>query len=59
MSIFKVAKYATGALMAAGLLSGTVQAADKKDIVLGGSIPLTGVFAFAGVGLHAGLTDAV
>jgi len=59
MSIFKVAKYATGALMAAGLLSGTVQAADKKDIVLGGSIPLTGVFAFAGVGLHAGITDSV
>ena len=59
MSIFKVVKYAIGALMAIGLLSGAVQAADKKDIVLGGSIPLTGVFAFAGVGVHAGITDSV
>ena len=29
------------------------------DIVLGGSIPLTGVFAFAGVGIHAGIQDYV
>ncbi|WP_321342123.1 ABC transporter substrate-binding protein [Breoghania sp.] len=31
------------------------QAAD--DIVIGGSIPLTGVFAFAGVGIEAGFQD--
>lgn len=59
MSIKNLAKRATGALLAAGLLSGVAQAGDKKDIVLGGSIPLTGVFAFAGVGLHAGIQDSV
>ncbi|NVJ92230.1 MAG: ABC transporter substrate-binding protein [Methylocystaceae bacterium] len=58
MSIFKIAKQVTGALLAAGLLSGAAHAEDKKDIVLGGSIPMTGVFAFAGVGIHAGITDA-
>jgi branched-chain amino acid transport system substrate-binding protein len=31
--------------------------AQSADIVLGGSIPLTGVFAFAGVGIHAGIQD--
>ena len=28
-----------------------------EDIVLGGSIPMTGVFAFAGVGINAGISD--
>ncbi len=58
MSFIKTAKRATAALLAAGVLCGTANAAEKKDIVLGGSIPLTGVFAFAGVGLHAGIQDA-
>ena len=31
--------------------------AQQEDIVLGGSIPLTGVFAFAGVGIDAGIRD--
>ncbi|MFJ1298418.1 ABC transporter substrate-binding protein [Pseudomonadota bacterium AL_CKDN230030165-1A_HGKHYDSX7] len=35
----------------------TAQAAD--DIVIGGSIPLSGVFAFAGQGIHAGIGDYV
>lgn len=35
----------------------SAQAAD--DIVIGGSIPLSGVFAFAGQGIHAGLGDYV
>lgn len=30
-----------------------------EEIVLGGSIPLTGVFAFAGEGIHAGISDYV
>lgn len=34
-------------------------AADKPDIVIGGSIPMSGVFAFAGVGIHAGMGDYV
>lgn len=29
------------------------------DIVIGGSIPLSGVFAFAGIGIHAGIQDYV
>jgi len=44
----------------AGLALGAVEAraqASNEDIVLGGSIPLTGVFAFAGVGIHAGIQD--
>ncbi|HJV72820.1 MAG TPA: ABC transporter substrate-binding protein [Noviherbaspirillum sp.] len=28
-----------------------------EDIVIGGSIPMTGVFAFAGIGIHAGIGD--
>nr|WP_240531385.1 ABC transporter substrate-binding protein [Variovorax boronicumulans] len=31
----------------------------NEDIVIGGSIPMTGVFAFAGVGINAGIADYV
>lgn len=49
------------ALVAAGLAVGSLapQARAADDIVLGGSIPLTGVFAFAGEGIHAGIQDWV
>ncbi|WP_216084789.1 ABC transporter substrate-binding protein, partial [Shigella sonnei] len=30
-----------------------------EDLVIGGSIPLSGVFAFAGQGIHAGIGDYV
>ncbi|HLT99322.1 MAG TPA: ABC transporter substrate-binding protein [Burkholderiaceae bacterium] len=33
--------------------------AQGEDIVIGGSIPMSGVFAFAGVGIHAGIGDYV
>ena len=33
--------------------------AQGEDIVIGGSIPMTGVFAFAGVGINAGIADYV
>lgn len=33
--------------------------AQEKEIVIGGSIPMSGVFAFAGVGIHAGIQDYV
>lgn len=51
-----------GLAVAAGLAGATAtpmvaKAAD--EIVLGGSIPLTGVFAFAGEGIHAGIQDYV
>ncbi|HEX2553383.1 MAG TPA: ABC transporter substrate-binding protein [Microvirga sp.] len=46
-------------IIAAGLALGAIEAGaqSNEDIVLGGSIPLTGVFAFAGVGIHAGIQD--
>ena len=36
-----------------------VQAQADNEIVIGGSIPMTGVFAFAGVGINAGIADYV
>ncbi len=44
-----------GAGFALGIRPLAAQGAD--EIVLGGSIPLTGVFAFAGIGIHAGIQD--
>jgi len=37
----------------------SVLAQGAEDIVIGGSIPMTGVFAFAGVGINAGIQDYV
>ena len=37
----------------------TKAAESKEDIVLGGSIPITGVFAFAGIGIDQGIKDYV
>ena len=48
---------AAGAAALTHPLSGLAQAAD--EIVIGGSIPMTGVFAFAGVGINAGIEDYV
>ncbi|WP_127091535.1 ABC transporter substrate-binding protein [Aquabacter cavernae] len=48
---------ALGAGAAIGLGIRPSLAAD--DIVIGGSIPLSGVFAFAGIGIHAGIQDYV
>lgn len=46
--------------LAAGMaVGGGALAQQKEDIVIGGSIPMSGVFAFAGVGIHAGLGDYV
>jgi branched-chain amino acid transport system substrate-binding protein len=47
-----------GAALAAGTLPLTVQA-QGEDIVIGGSIPMTGVFAFAGAGINPGIIDYV
>jgi branched-chain amino acid transport system substrate-binding protein len=50
-------------LIAAGATLATPLAvhaqAGGEDIVLGGSIPMTGVFAFAGIGIDAGIKDYV
>lgn len=37
----------------------TVLAQSAEEIVIGGSIPMTGVFAFAGVGINDGIQDYV
>ncbi|RZL61523.1 MAG: amino acid ABC transporter substrate-binding protein, partial [Variovorax sp.] len=47
---------AAGAALAAPL---AVRAQAGEDIVIGGSIPMTGVFAFAGIGINAGIADYV
>ena len=50
-------------LLATAILSATaglpVARAAGKEIVIGGSIPMSGVFAFAGIGIHAGIQDYV
>ncbi len=40
-------------------MPGIVRAQGAKDIVLGGSIPMTGVFGFAGIGVNDALNDIV
>ena len=56
-----VSKGRRALLLAAGatLVTPLVQAQAAEDIVIGGSIPMTGVFAFAGVGINAGIADYV
>ncbi|WP_225783433.1 ABC transporter substrate-binding protein [Xenophilus sp. Marseille-Q4582] len=46
------------AALAAAALPRVVRA-QGEDIVIGGSIPMTGVFAFAGIGINAGIADYV
>ncbi|MBS1130997.1 MAG: amino acid/amide transporter substrate-binding protein family, partial [Proteobacteria bacterium] len=46
-----------GSLAAAASLIAAPLAQAEEEIVIGGSIPMTGVFAFAGIGIHAGITD--
>nr|WP_145552048.1 ABC transporter substrate-binding protein [Variovorax boronicumulans] len=46
------------AALAAAALPRAVRA-QGEDIVIGGSIPMTGVFAFAGIGINAGIADYV
>jgi branched-chain amino acid transport system substrate-binding protein len=48
-----------GLALALGAALAAVQARADDDIVIGASMPLTGVFAFAGIGIHAGIQDYV
>lgn len=50
---------ALGLALAAGTLLAGAPARAADDIVIAASMPLTGVFAFAGVGVHAGIQDYV
>jgi len=47
------------AAVAGTVLIGGAPAAKAQDIVIGGSIPLTGVFAFAGIAIEAGMQDYI
>lgn len=59
MKALHLKRWLATAVAVAGLAAGSaVQAADK-EIVIGGSIPMSGVFAFAGIGIHAGIQDYV
>ncbi len=52
----KPTQWITALAAAAGIaLAPAAQA--QEDIVIGGSIPMSGVFAFAGIGIHAGIQD--
>jgi branched-chain amino acid transport system substrate-binding protein len=58
----KLFQHRRALLIAAGLAAAVPFAANaqgNEDIVIGGSIPMTGVFAFAGVGINAGIADYV
>ena len=48
-------KWLAGAFAAAALAGAPAHA--QEDIVLGASVPMTGVFAFAGIGIDAGIKD--
>ena len=58
MSIQRRTLMALAAAAAAAFATGPAHA-QGEDIVLGGSIPMTGVFAFAGIGINAGISDYV
>ena len=54
--MLKPSKWLAALLAATGIaLAPAAQA--QEEIVVGGSIPMTGVFAFAGIGVNAGLQD--
>ncbi len=52
-----LAAAASAALPLAARAQAKGAAASKEDIVLGASVPMTGVFAFAGIGIDAGIKD--
>lgn len=52
-----LAAAASAALPLAARAQAKGAAASKDDIVLGASVPMTGVFAFAGIGIDAGIKD--
>lgn len=55
----RITRRQAGALALAGLAAPAIVRAQADEIVFGASVPLTGVFAFAGIGVHAGLGDCV
>ncbi|PWC38491.1 ABC transporter substrate-binding protein [Azospirillum sp. TSO22-1] len=55
--MLRLSRRGLGALALAAGMAAAVPAKAADDIVLGGSIPMTGVFAFAGIGIQAGISD--
>lgn len=56
----RVRQWALAMALTGGLTaSGAALAQQKEEIVIGGSIPISGVFSFAGVGINAGIGDYV
>lgn len=59
MKLHTVKHWLAGVTMAGMLGATALGHAAEKEIVIGGSIPMSGVFAFAGIGIHAGIQDYV
>ncbi|HYG90726.1 MAG TPA: ABC transporter substrate-binding protein [Azospirillum sp.] len=55
--MLRLTRRGLGAMVLAAGMAAAMPAGAADDIVLGGSIPMTGVFAFAGIGIQAGITD--
>ncbi|RJF91919.1 amino acid ABC transporter substrate-binding protein [Noviherbaspirillum saxi] len=52
-------KWITALTAASAMTMAASASAQQEDIVLGGSIPMTGVFAFAGIAIDQGIKDYV
>src|SRR5690554_4390918 len=59
MKLKTMKHWLAGTVMAGLLGTAAMTHAAEKEIVIGGSIPMSGVFAFAGIGIHAGIQDYV
>lgn len=59
MKTIRLKHWLATTVAAIGLAAGSGAHAADKEIVIGGSIPMSGVFAFAGIGIHAGIQDYV
>lgn len=59
MKTMKLRNLLCAAVAALGFVAGAPAQAEPDEVVIGGSIPMSGVFAFAGIGIHAGIQDYV
>lgn len=59
MKIKTVKNWLAGSVVASLLGVAGIAQANDKEIIIGGSIPMSGVFSFAGIGIHAGIQDYV
>lgn len=59
MKTKKLKHWLASTAVAVSLVGAGIAQATDKEIVIGGSIPMSGVFAFAGIGIHAGIQDYV